>query len=270
MVHAPDSKWKYDPDAQNLGMDDAYEGPLYAKLGAMPAATGGLLAWDPVRQKEAWHAKSPVVETGGVLATGGNLVFQGRADGMFVAYRATDGKQLWEFDAGTGIMAPPVTYTVDGVQYVTVMAGWGGGPGLFNTPGNGPVRPGNGRILTFSVGSQAKLHVPPFGHESPPPVPDLTYDSSPELVHKGSQIFNGRCMLCHGLNALGGPLPDLSYSSKETIEALDKIVLDGVLAPVGMPSYKKILNAQDVKALQAYIVSRARESATATPDKPKP
>jgi quinohemoprotein ethanol dehydrogenase len=189
---------------------------------------------------------------------------------MLVAYRATDGKQLWQFDAGTGIMAPPVTYTVNGVQYVTVMAGWGGGPGLFNAPGSGPVKPGSGRILTFAIGGQAKLKVVPFGPQGPPPMPQLTYDSSPQLVRRGAQIFNSSCMLCHGLNAVGGSLPDLRYSSKDMIESLDQILLDGVFAPVGMPSYKKILNAQDVKALQAYIVARARESATASPDKPKP
>ncbi len=270
MVHMPNSKWKYDLNAQNKGLDDSYDGALYAKAAAMPAETGELLAWNPVTQKEAWHANSPVVETGGVLSTGGNLIFQGRADGMLVAYRATDGKQLWQFDAGTGIMAPPVTYTVNGVQYVTVMAGWGGGPGLFNAPGSGPVKPGYGRILTFAIGGQAKLKVLPFGPQGPPPMPQLTYDSSPQLVHRGAQIFNSSCMLCHGLNAVGGSLPDLRYSSKDMIESLDQILLDGVFAPVGMPSYKKILNAQDVKALQAYIVARARESATASPDKPKP
>jgi len=132
------------------------------------------------------------------------------------------------------------------------------------------VKPGYGRILTFALGGQAKLNVPSFGPQGPPPMPDLTYDSSPELVHKGAMIFNSRCMLCHGLNAVSGPLPDLRYSSKEMIESLDQILLDGVLARAGMPSYKKILNAQDVKALQAYIVARARESATASSDKPKP
>ncbi len=270
MVHAPDPKWRYDRNAQNRGFNDSYEGALYAKADAMPQETGELLAWNPVTQKEAWHAKSPVVETGGVLATGNNLIFQGRADGMLVAYRATDGKLLWQFDAGTGIMAPPVTFAVNGVQYVTVMAGWGGGAGLFNAPGNGPVKPGYGRILTFALGGQAKLKVPSFGPQGPPPMPDLTYDSSPELVHKGAMIFNSHCMLCHGLNAVSGPLPDLRYSSKEMIESLDQILLDGVLARAGMPSYKKILNPQDVKALQAYIVARARESATASSDKPKP
>lgn len=184
---------------------------------------------------------------------------------MLVAYRATDGKQLWQFDAGTGIMAPPVTYTVNGVQYVTVMAGWGGAAGLFNVPGSGPVKAGYGRILTFAIGGQAKLKVLSLVPQGPPPMPQLTYDSSPELVHKGAQIFNARCMLCHGFNAVSTSLPDLRYSSKDMIESLDQVLLDGVLAPAGMPSYKKILNTQDVKALQAYIVSRARESATPSP-----
>jgi quinohemoprotein ethanol dehydrogenase len=135
MVHAREPKWKYDPDRQNLGLDGSYEGPLDAKLNAMPPPTGELLAWDPVARKAAWRMKYPVLEGGGVLATAGNLVFQGRADGVLAAYRATDGKQLWSFDAGTGIMAPPVTYTVGGIQYVSLMAGWGGAPGLMNFPG---------------------------------------------------------------------------------------------------------------------------------------
>jgi len=64
-----------------------------------------------------------------------------------------------------------------------------------------------GRILTFALGGQAKLNVPWFGPQGPPPMPGLTYDSSPELVHKGAMIFNSCCMLCHGLNAVSGPLP---------------------------------------------------------------
>src|ERR1039458_4776154 len=87
----------------------------------------------------------------------GNLVFQGRSDGIFCAYAATAGKKLWEFDAGTGIMAPPVTYLRDGVQYVTLMVDWGGAAGLVNLPGSGPVKRGFGRVLTFSLGANAKL-----------------------------------------------------------------------------------------------------------------
>src|SRR5208283_1231750 len=115
------------------------------KLLALPAPTGYLLAWNPVEQRAAWRVTLPLVESGGVLATGGNLVFQGRSDGIFCAYRATDGKKLWEFNAGTGIMAPPVTYSIGEVQYITLMVGWGGAAGLVNVPGSGPVKPGFGR-----------------------------------------------------------------------------------------------------------------------------
>src|SRR6516165_5101181 len=125
-VHAPDPSWKYDAERNNLGIDALYNGPLNAKLRSSPPPTGELLAWDPVNQRAAWRVSYPVVEGGGVLTTAGNLVIQGRADGVLAAYRANDGKPLWQADAGTGIMAPPVTYLVNGVQYVSVMAGWGG------------------------------------------------------------------------------------------------------------------------------------------------
>ena len=96
-------------------------------------------------------------------------MFQGRADGVFAAYRATDGKQLWTFDAGTGIMAPPVTYLVDGVQYVSVMAGWGGPIGLNQrSPDPAPSSRAIGRILTFTFGGTATLKAPAFGHKDPP------------------------------------------------------------------------------------------------------
>jgi PQQ-dependent dehydrogenase (methanol/ethanol family) len=133
-LHVPDADWKYDPEKNNMGRAPGYEGPLKDKLKSLPSPTGELLAWDPVAQKAAWHARYPVAVGGGVLATAGNLVLQGRADGILAAYRATDGKPLWSFDAGTGIMAPPVTYQVDGVQYVSVLAGWGGPDGLGNDP----------------------------------------------------------------------------------------------------------------------------------------
>jgi len=117
MLHAPDKDWTYNPKLWNRGEDAAYDGPLVPKLLAAPPITGRLIAWNPVEQREAWGVTFPVVESGGVLATAGNLVFQGRSDGKLCAYRATDGKKLWEFDAGTGIMAPPVTYLVGRVQH---------------------------------------------------------------------------------------------------------------------------------------------------------
>jgi quinohemoprotein ethanol dehydrogenase len=260
MVHAPDPKWKYDPKRQNLGLDANYEGPLNAKLEKMPPPTGELLAWDPVARKAAWRVKSPVVEGGGVLATAGGLVFQGRSDGVLIACRASDGSQLWSFDVGTGIMAPPVTYSVEGVQYVSVMAGWGGSPGLMNFPGTGPAKPGFGRILTFALGGTAKLRAPAFARKDPP-VPALATKGTPAQIHEGGLLFNDHCMQCHGFNAVAGGLPDLRYSDKETLLGLNEIVLGGSRAADGMPSFQSVLDAKQVQAIQAYIVARARESA---------
>jgi quinohemoprotein ethanol dehydrogenase len=267
-LHAPDAKWKYDSNKANLGLDGSYDGPLAAKLGSMPAVKGELVAWDPVNQRAAWRASYLTAEGGGVLATAGNLVFQGRADGILAAYRATDGAQLWQFDAGTGIVAPPVTYSVGGVQYISVMAGWGGASALFNAPGSGPVKPGYGRILTFTLGAAGTLKPPEYGHKNPP-TPAVSANASPQIVHEGGLLFNEHCAPCHGVNAIAGPVPDLRYASKEILEGIDEIVLGGARASAGMPSFKQILDAGQVRAIQAYIAARARESAKPAGDQRK-
>ena len=258
-VHAPNAKWKYNADRDNVGAV-VYEGSLNDKLAKLPPPKGQLLAWDPVAQKAAWRVDFPVAESSGVLTTAGNLVFQGRSDGVLAAYRAGDGKQLWTFDAGTGIMAPPITYQVNGVQYVSVMAGWGGSSGLTNDPAYGPVKPGYGRILTFTLGGTATLKPPAYGHKDPP-TPAITAKPAPQLVHQGNLLYQEYCINCHGVNVVAGPLPDLRYATKETLDGIEDIVLRGARASDGMPSFQKILTAEQVKAIRAYIVARAQESA---------
>jgi len=264
MVHVPDRNWKYNAARDNLGIDGTYEGPLYAKVASMAQPRGELLAWDPIAQKAVWRAGYPVVDGGGVLATAGNLVFQGRADGILAAYRATDGEPLWRFDAGTGIMAPPVTYTVAGVQYVTVLAGWGGSSGLMNMPSVGAVKPGWGRILVFAMDGNSRLKVPPFGHKDPP-VPAIIIKQNPQTVHEGALLFNGHCFSCHGLNAVAGPLPDLRYATTQTLDSFESILLSGSLASEGMPSFSKILSAKEVEAIRAYVIARSQETAKPAP-----
>jgi quinohemoprotein ethanol dehydrogenase len=254
-IHAPDPKWKYDADRGNVGGDAYYEGPLLAKMASLPAPTGELVGWDPVGQRAAWRVSSGGAIGGGVLATAGNLVFQGRSDGLLLAYRATDGKQLWQFSAGTGIMAPPVTYLVNGVQQLSVMVGWGGPDGLNNDPFHG--KAGFGRVLTFAVGGTATLNSPAFGHAEPP-APAITMNASPKVIREGGLLFNDQCSGCHGVNAVGGPLPDLRYTSKTVHEQFEAIVLGGARASLGMPSFQKILKLEQVRAIQAYILSRAR------------
>jgi alcohol dehydrogenase (cytochrome c) len=84
---------------------------------------GGLKAWDPVAQKQVWFNKEPLPFSGGTMSTAGGIVFQGDIKGMFRAMDAKTGKVLWQFNAGSGISAAPMTYTIDGKQYIAVVSG---------------------------------------------------------------------------------------------------------------------------------------------------
>jgi len=84
---------------------------------------GGVKAWDPVAQKTVWFNKDKLPWAGGMLSTAGGLVFHGDIEGWFKALDAKTGKTLWKFNAGSGISAAPMTYTLDGKQYVAVVAG---------------------------------------------------------------------------------------------------------------------------------------------------
>jgi len=84
---------------------------------------GGVKAWDPVKQKQVWFNKENLPYTGGLLSTAGGVVFHGDLKGWFHGLDAKTGKSLWKFNAGSGITAAPMTYTLDGKQYVAVVSG---------------------------------------------------------------------------------------------------------------------------------------------------
>ena len=258
-VHAPDRDWRPGGIIGSPGMKP-YDGPLLRTWFALPPPKGRLVAWNPVERRPAWSVEQPVVDNGGVLATAGNLVFQGRGDGILTAYRATDGVTMWEFDAGTGIMAPPVTYLADGVQHITLMVGWGGSPGLINPPGMGPVKPGFGRILTFALDGKTALRVPAFGH-SAPPVPAMPVTAAPATIKRGWDLYERYCLGCHGVNAVAASLPDLRYTTTAVHREFEDIVRGGRRAALGMPAFDDVLSADDVKAIQQFVLSRAHESA---------
>ena len=261
-LHVPDAEWQPGRQAFNAGLDLDYDGPMNQHPDLSETATGRLVAWDPVRGRAAWSVDLPVVESGGVLATSGNLVFHGRSDGMFAAYRATNGEKLWETDVGTGVMAPPVTYLVDGVQHVTLMVGFGGPPGLLNFSGRGPVKYGYGRVLTFALDGTATFDPTPFGHPDPP-VPAMPVTGSPEMLRAGRRVYRNNCTGCHGINAVAGALPDLRYASAEVHARFLDIVLRGERETLGMPRFDDLLNEEDVRAVQQFLLWRAEESAEA-------
>ena len=124
------SEKEFSHNAQTPGKFDSVAGwNLGYMLNATPPKApifGKLIAWDPAQKKEVWHVEYKAPWNGGTLTTAGNLVFQGTADGRFIAYDATTGKSLCKTPAGTGVVAAPATYMVDGVQYLSIAVGWGG------------------------------------------------------------------------------------------------------------------------------------------------
>lgn len=258
-MHAVDPHFTLNPRDQTIGRDARYRGPVIARL-SETTMSGRLVAWDPVEQREAWHVEHPDPKSGGTLSTAGNLVFQGRADGMLRAYRATDGKVVWEFDAGVGIAAPPMTYAVDGTQYIAVLAGWGGPLVLANRPaGRGKV--GFGQLLAFSLDGSATL--PRYERPvAPVPVPSFAVASSAREIEEGGALYSTFCQRCHGVNvASGGSVPDLRLAEDSTHKAFEQIVRGGARRQFGMPSFSEDLTSEQVRFIHAYVLDRARESA---------
>ncbi|HLG16645.1 MAG TPA: PQQ-dependent dehydrogenase, methanol/ethanol family [Blastocatellia bacterium] len=255
-AYAQDRKFKFKPGAWNLGIDfTLFKDP------PPQIPVGHLLAWDPVAQKERWRVQYNSIWNGGTLATAGNLVFEGTADGRFVAYRADKGEKLWEVAVGTGVIAPPMTYEVGGVQYVSVMAGWGGAFPLTGGNGTGG-RPVPGRLLTFALNGKQPLETPVTPATSA--LTAIEINTSRERIDVGAVLYAQWCSVCHGIGALGGGgvLPDLRRSQPATFNAYQRIVLEGSYSSVGMPSFKQWLTADDVDAIRAYVLKRRAQIAT--------
>ncbi len=250
-----DRNFKYRPGTWNTGFDFSI---LTEPPPALPA--GHLLAWDPVNQKERWRVQYQNIWNGGTLTTAGNLVFQGTSDGRFVAYSADKGEKLWEVTVGTGVIASPVSYEIDGLQYVSVMAGWGGAYAVIGGYGaNVSVVPG--RLLTFALNGKRPL--PQIVAAKMPSLAPVASDASPEIIASGAKLYAQWCAVCHGLAALGGGgvLPDLRLSQPAIYEQYPQIVLEGKLADIGMPSFKQWLGREDVEAIRAYLLKRRAELA---------
>ncbi len=252
----------------NMGIDLASTSlPQDPKVKAaiLAGLKGELVAWDPIAGRAAWRAPHPGPWNGGLLSTGGNLVFQGTAAGDFLAYRASDGQQLWSFPAQTGIIAAPMTYAVDGRQYVTIVAGWGGvfplvaGELAFKS---GRI-PNRSRVLTFALDGTASLPEPVAVSEMPLDPPKAV--PPPERVARGAKLYSRYCGSCHGDAAYsGGLVPDLRHTRALGDDALwTAIVEKGALQANGMIAFGKALGGDRLGDVRAYLVSRAQQSAAA-------
>jgi quinohemoprotein ethanol dehydrogenase len=263
----PDKRFVEHRLAWNVGVDfnagSLPQNPVI-KAAAIKGLKGHLAAWDPVAQKEVWRVEAGHPWNGGLLATAGNLVFEGNAMGELNAYQADKGTRLWSMQTNTGILAPPITYEAGGEQYVAVEVGWGGAFGLAAGElarvsqvdrGNVP------RMLAFSLKGSDTLPPPPpprYGRLEPRPEA-----GSAAVIDHGKAIYHLYCGVCHGDTAVsGGVLPDLRYSAAAGNEQLwQSIVHDGALKAAGMVAFGSELSAKDVEAVRAYVVHRINESA---------
>jgi PQQ-dependent dehydrogenase (methanol/ethanol family) len=266
-AYTDDKTFKYTPGGWNVGVDfvanatpmGAPQDP--ATLKAMAAMIKGqLVAWDPVAQKAVWTVDHPYFWNAGVLATAGGLVFQGDADQGLSAYDAANGKKLWSYKTGNGVIAAPMTYELDGEQYVAVMVGTGGG-GQISAPGFMPQRPRlPGRLMVFKLGGKATL--PAFPVPPAPPALDFTKVATNGNVQHGFVLFHQNCQVCHGPNAGGAWLPNLKTSQMLlTADNWKSVVIDGVRAPAGMASFSRFLSTQDAEDIRAYVIAEAKGTA---------
>ena len=229
----------------------------------VPPDLGRLLAWDPVERKERWSSVHELPFNGGVLATAGDLVFQGTGTGELQAHHARTGQPLWSRRTGSSIQAAPVTYRVGEDQHVLVAVGTGGGLRLIHpTHSTTPDARGPARLIAFKLGGASELPVAK-GPEIPMPRPPVRSTSAEQVANGG--LLWGACETCHGSHAValgkmehGGSIPDLRYSPFLHSGWTD-VVDGGVLAAKGMPSMTKLvgLTVEDTLAIRAYVIEQA-------------
>ncbi|MCK5747542.1 MAG: c-type cytochrome [Oricola sp.] len=216
---------------------------------------GTLLAWDPVRQEAAWKVEQPWPWNGGVLSTAGDLVFQGGPYGFFRAYDAKTGDELWKFEAGRGIMAGPVSYRVNGEQYVAVIAGYGGSMGMA-TPSDFMRRPPpQGVMLAFKLNGDASLA--PLQDQAPPPYAKSDESFTEAQIDEGQREYFTYCAICH----MGPVNPNLLRSAvAENADAWRMVVIDGALEDKGMISFAPYLTPDEAESVRAYVLSEAAKA----------
>lgn len=228
----------------------------------LPGARRSFLkAWDPVARKARWSVELPGNWPGGTMATAGNLVFQGRIDGKLVAYDARDGKEVWSYQTGAPVVAPPISYSVGGKQYVTVITGSGASGGGILSPGLAKYRTDYRmprRVLTFVLDGKDKLPVTEPAPLTAPNDPD--YRPNLALESRGGMAFAmSGCLVCHGFNAVGGgAAPDLRISPYPANRDSFHAAVKGALTGAGMPAFPE-LSSDEIEAIRQYLRGRGRQ-----------
>lgn len=264
MEYKPVDTFEYKSGHFNLGADvpnDGFFGPQFMEMLKGKVSRGELVAWDPVRQQRAWVHKHKRTWNGGTLSTAGGLVFQGTADQQFMAFDAATGDVLWQQDIQLGVVAAPVTYRVNGEQYIAINAKWGGA--LPMALGVGPMSGlDRGRLLVFKLAGDAVLpdaaRIEPRPFTEQPPAMTITDKAS---LKEGQRLFAAYCSRCHGDSAVGGGItPDLRHMDAAKHAIFNQVVLDGLLQYGGMVGFADVLDEDKADKVRNYILQEAHSA----------
>ena len=249
-IPMPAEDFKVSNVGTNVGLVRPVPDAVTAELEARPDLQfedrGAMLGWDPVARKPRWrYVDKSGGGDGGTLSTAGNLMFAGGGERQFIAYDAATGERIWHFTAQTGVAAGPISYEIDGEQYVAVAAGRGLQPYY---------QPNYSRLLAFKLGGTAQL--PPMLDYTPPALDPPESTASAEVLTRGAAVYGQNCVQCHG-NTIG-TFPDLRVSPAiKSQELFDAIVLNGARAANGMVSFASQVTPDDARAVREYVITLA-------------
>ncbi len=235
--------------------------PAYAEALRDPG-TAQIRAIEPLTGKTVWAADTAGwQDRAGVLTAASGLLIHGNVGGTLFVRDAKTGKVLKRIETGTPIMAAPMTYQVNGVQYVAVMAGWGGGGFPFVPRYAAAYDRGNlNRLLVFKLGG-GKVKEPPLlpSLEVAPEPPVQAAGVTAETIARGQGLFFGNCAICHA-NRHRSITPDLRRMQPGTHAMFRAIVLEGALVPGGMPRWDDVLSPGDADAIHAYLIDQQKQT----------
>ncbi len=231
---------------------------------------GFLRAWNPVTQTLAWEKETSgpwagdmyaFWNGGGVMTTAGGLVLQGRSTGKLVAMDAENGKELVSIDMAAGMMAAPMSYAIDGEQYIAILSGVGGGIGQVYVPGSAAYKYGNtGRLIVLKLGGDDVPRRPKVAHDETDgfPMPPVLRGGTTGQISEGAQLFLRQCAKCHAnIDGRGAGIPDLRRMDAQTHGEFNDILLKGTRIDKGMGNFSDLLSPVQVEAVHKYLIDLA-------------
>jgi quinohemoprotein ethanol dehydrogenase len=232
--------------------------------GSTPQMRGVLRAIDASTGKVKWEQPGASIWDSGILSTAGNLVVRGDVSGNLKLYRGDDGRLLTQLDVGTSMMAAPMTYRVKGVQYISIMAGYGGGLLTLPFPPTSAASKyvNQGRIVTFRLDGGSVPKPPPV-LETPFPEPPAQHADA-SRISDGEVLYTRYCARCHVFGR--GMLPDLRRLTPAKHQIFNEIVMKGALQPLGMARWDDVLSQKDADDIHTYLIDEAWKARRAGPN----